>query len=141
LQQQKPPFIWLNIVIFVTSLVLALVVTPWYGIKEGFGFEHLIWLLVTFSFTNLSITAGYHRLWSHKTYEAHPLLRIVFAIGGAFSLQNSALHWSSDHRMHHKFVDHCETTINQPTTITLTVATSKKIPSLCGSTNTMCHWQ
>ncbi|HAT8520416.1 TPA: acyl-CoA desaturase [Vibrio vulnificus] len=106
LQQQKPPFIWLNIAIFVTSLVLALVVTPWYGIKEGFGFEHLIWLLVTFSFTNLSITAGYHRLWSHKTYEAHPLLRIVFAIGGAFSLQNSALHWSSDHRMHHKFVDH-----------------------------------
>ncbi|MCV5919683.1 fatty acid desaturase, partial [Escherichia coli] len=65
----------------------------------------LIWGILAFSFTNLSITAGYHRLWSHKTYEAHPVLRAIFAIGGAFSLQNSALHWSSDHRVHHKHVD------------------------------------
>ncbi len=33
------------------------------------------------------------------------LLQWFFAIGGAFALQNSALHWSSDHRVHHKFVD------------------------------------
>jgi stearoyl-CoA desaturase (Delta-9 desaturase) len=32
-------------------------------------------------------------------------LQWFFAIGGAFALQNSALHWSSDHRVHHKFVD------------------------------------
>ncbi len=41
----------------------------------------------------------------HKTYQAHPALRFIFAIGGAFALQNSALHWASDHRIHHRHVD------------------------------------
>ncbi|MDW2313620.1 acyl-CoA desaturase, partial [Vibrio sp. 1075] len=105
MNQNKPPFIWLNILIFSASFVLTFIVMPWYAYHYGLGWEHLIWGILAFSFTNLSITAGYHRLWSHKTYEAHPVLRAIFAIGGAFSLQNSALHWSSDHRVHHKHVD------------------------------------
>ncbi|MBE3654071.1 acyl-CoA desaturase [Vibrio navarrensis] len=105
LETQKPPLIWLNIFIFSFSLLLALVVTPWYALARGLTVWHVLWFFVAFSFTNLSITAGYHRLWSHKTYEAHSLLRVLFAIGGAFSLQNSILHWSSDHRRHHRHVD------------------------------------
>ncbi|KJY83830.1 acyl-CoA desaturase [Vibrio galatheae] len=101
----KPPLIWLNIFIFLSSFLVAALLVPWYGITNGYGVEHFIWFLVAFSFCNLSITAGYHRLWSHKTYEAHWSLRFLFAIGGAFALQNSALHWSSDHRIHHKHVD------------------------------------
>lgn len=104
----KPPLIWLNIFIFLSSFIVALVLVPWYGLSSGYGVEHLIWFLIAFSFCNLSITAGYHRLWSHKTYEAHWSLRILFALGGAFALQNSALHWSSDHRIHHKHVDNNE---------------------------------
>ncbi|MBB1314488.1 MULTISPECIES: acyl-CoA desaturase [Aliivibrio] len=101
----KPPIIWLNVFIFTSSLLLALVATPIYAYYNGLGTEHWIWLLLTFSFCNLSITAGYHRLWSHKAYNAHPALRFIFALGGAFALQNSALHWSSDHRIHHRHVD------------------------------------
>lgn len=101
----KPPLIWLNISIFLVTLLVALIAVPWYGIEVGYSSEHWVWLLVCFSFCNLSITAGYHRLWSHKAFEAHSSLRAIFAIGGAFALQNSALHWSSDHRVHHKHVD------------------------------------
>ncbi|AIW16227.1 fatty acid desaturase [Vibrio tubiashii] len=101
----KPPLIWLNVFIFLSSFIVAVAVMPWYGMTSGYGVEHLVWFLVAFSFCNLSITAGYHRLWSHKTYEAHWSLRLLFALGGAFALQNSALHWSSDHRIHHKHVD------------------------------------
>ncbi|WP_414932407.1 acyl-CoA desaturase [Vibrio europaeus] len=101
----KPPLIWLNVFIFLSSFIVAVAVVPWYGMTSGYSVEHLIWFLVAFSFCNLSITAGYHRLWSHKTYEAHWSLRFLFALGGAFALQNSALHWSSDHRIHHKHVD------------------------------------
>ncbi|GEM81434.1 acyl-CoA desaturase [Vibrio superstes] len=103
---QRPPLLWFNIFIFVSSLLLATVITPWYAFSYGLSWVHLIWFVIAFSFTNLSITAGYHRLWSHKTYQASPFLKAIFAIGGAFSLQNSALHWSSDHREHHKHVDH-----------------------------------
>lgn len=101
----KPPLIWLNIAVFSITAVLALIAVPAYGYWQGYGWSHWIWLAVTYSFCNLSITAGYHRLWAHKAYQAHPALRAIYAIGGAFALQNSALHWSSDHRPHHKFVD------------------------------------
>ncbi|WP_114764794.1 acyl-CoA desaturase [Vibrio rhodolitus] len=102
---EKPPLIWLNILLFLISFIIAAVVTPWYGYHFGYDSAHWIWLVIAFSFCNLSITAGYHRLWSHKAYQAHPVVRFIFAIGGAFALQNSALHWSSDHRVHHKHVD------------------------------------
>lgn len=101
----KPPLIWLNIAVFLSSALLALVAAPLYGYYHGYGWSHAIWFIITFSFCNLSITAGYHRLWAHKAYEAHRSLRWIYAIGGAFALQNSALHWASDHRPHHKFVD------------------------------------
>lgn len=102
---KKPPLIWLNVVLFSVSFLLAIVAAPWYGFANGYGFEHWIWLLVLFSFSNLSITAGYHRLWSHKAYEANSVVRVIFALGGALALQNSILHWSSDHRVHHRHVD------------------------------------
>ena len=103
--KEKPPLIWLNVTLFLSSFIVAVFVAPWYGFEFGYEAEHWLWLLITFSFCNLSITAGYHRLWSHKTYDAHWSLRLLFALGGAFALQNSALHWSSDHRVHHKHVD------------------------------------
>ncbi|MDR9827313.1 fatty acid desaturase [Vibrio sp. FNV 38] len=103
--QEKPPLIWLNIAIFTLTGLVAVIGAPLYGWFNGYGWEHLVWFLITYSFCNLSITAGYHRLWSHKAYQANAWVRGLFAIGGAFALQNSALHWSSDHRPHHKFVD------------------------------------
>ncbi|UAB72735.1 fatty acid desaturase [Vibrio sp. SCSIO 43132] len=103
--ESKPPLIWLNVSVFSISMLLAVVGAPLYGYAFGYGWEHAFWLVLTFSFCNLSITAGYHRLWSHKAYDAHPVVRFVFALGGAFALQNSALHWSSDHRVHHRHVD------------------------------------
>lgn len=103
--QDKPPLIWLNVMIFSLTAIVAVVGVPVYGWLNGYGWEHLLWFLITYSFCNLSITAGYHRLWSHKAYQANTWVRAIFAIGGAFALQNSALHWSSDHRPHHKFVD------------------------------------
>lgn len=55
--------------------------------------------------TNLSITMGYHRLFSHKSYEAHPILQGFLLLIGAGAFQGSALKWSSDHRIHHRFED------------------------------------
>lgn len=53
----------------------------------------------------LGITAGYHRLISHRSYEAHPLVEWFFLLMGAATFEGSALKWSSDHRRHHSHVD------------------------------------
>jgi stearoyl-CoA desaturase (delta-9 desaturase) len=102
---KKPRLILTNILVFVITGLIATVIVPLEAIKNGFdGFE-ITACIVLIYFSGMSITAGYHRLWSHKAYEANAFVRVVLAIGGAMSLQNSILHWCSDHRVHHKHVD------------------------------------
>jgi stearoyl-CoA desaturase (delta-9 desaturase) len=55
--------------------------------------------------TIFSISAGYHRLFSHRAYDAHPAFRLFLLFFGAGAFQNSALTWSADHRRHHKRTD------------------------------------
>lgn len=101
----KPPIIWTNVLVFSLTALVALVGVPIYQYTVGFDTFEVVATILATGFCGMSITAGYHRLWSHKAYDAHPVLQFIFAIGGAFALQNSALHWSSDHRIHHKHVD------------------------------------
>jgi stearoyl-CoA desaturase (delta-9 desaturase) len=101
----KPRIIWLNVTLFVVTFLFAAIAVPYRAITHGFDSTEIIFALICFIYCGMSVTAGYHRLWSHKTYQAHWSLRFIYAIGGAFALQNSILHWSSDHRIHHKHVD------------------------------------
>ena len=70
--------------------------------------------VVLFFGTSLGITAGYHRLFAHKAYEAHPIVRLGMMGLGTLALQGSVLEWAADHRVHHKHVD----TDKDPYTIT-----------------------
>ncbi len=104
----KPPIATANAVFFAAAHVLALVAAPLWGILVGFSgwtwlAAGLIWLL-----SGLSITAGYHRLWSHRSYRAAWPLRLFLVIFGTFALQNSVLVWCARHRFHHRFVDDVE---------------------------------
>ncbi|TQV86528.1 fatty acid desaturase [Aliikangiella coralliicola] len=101
----KPKLIWLNILVFSITFAIALVGLPVYAYFYDFDVQTIIAFIVATGFCGMSITAGYHRLWSHRAYETNIFIRFIYAIGGAFAIQNSALHWSSDHRVHHRHVD------------------------------------
>lgn len=51
----------------------------------------------------LGITAGAHRLWSHKTYKAKFPLRMILMILNCSAFENDIYEWSRDHRVHHKY--------------------------------------
>jgi stearoyl-CoA desaturase (Delta-9 desaturase) len=53
----------------------------------------------------LGITAGAHRLWSHKAYKAKTPLQIILMVFNSMAFQNNAIHWARDHRLHHKYSD------------------------------------
>lgn len=101
----KPPLRWLNIAVLGLPIIVAATLVPWYGITHGYDAWEWGWFLAFMAFCELSITAGYHRLWSHGAYKAHPLLRVIFALGGAMALQNDCITWASDHRRHHLHAD------------------------------------
>lgn len=46
---------------------------------------------------------GYHRLWSHKTFEASLPLRILLAGLGTIAFQGSIKWWVFRHRLHHRY--------------------------------------
>ncbi len=64
------------------------------------------WLFaITFIIGGLSITAGYHRLFSHRAYRAHPVYEWATLVGSTLAFQWTALSWAHDHRLHHQYVD------------------------------------
>jgi stearoyl-CoA desaturase (delta-9 desaturase) len=101
----KPPLAWLNISVFVGLPLLALLLIPTWGYYKGYDSFMWLWGLAFLYLNGMSITGGYHRLWAHKSYDAHPILRVFYALWGAGALQNSILVWASDHRRHHRHVD------------------------------------
>jgi stearoyl-CoA desaturase (delta-9 desaturase) len=73
-----------------------------------FDMGWLMWSLFAFYViaTGLSITLGYHRLFSHLSFKAKWPVRLATLVFGACAFENSALSWVSDHRRHHKHTDH-----------------------------------
>jgi len=102
---QSPPLERSVVIFFALSNLAALTVVPWYGVTHGYSaalwlFAGLLWML-----NGIGITAGYHRLWSHRTYSARWPLRLFLLIAGTMALQNSVLMWASRHRSHHRHTD------------------------------------
>lgn len=101
----KPPLNVVNVIIFLGLPIAALILVPLWGIYNGYDSFQWLWALAFLYLNGMSITGGYHRLWSHNAYEASPALKWFFAFWGAGALQNSILIWASDHRRHHRYVD------------------------------------
>jgi len=93
--------------------VLFLVGSPFVAVSGVYLLFHLngpawqSWILfaVMMVVTGLSVTGGYHRLFSHRSFKANPFVRLFFLLFGAAAFENSALKWSADHRLHHRYVD------------------------------------
>ena len=103
--EQKPPLLWMQSILFSSTLLIAAIGVPWYGFSQGFSWSGWLAFVVILGANGMSITAGYHRLWAHNSYKAHPLLKVMFALFGAAATQNSILIWASGHRRHHRHVD------------------------------------
>lgn len=83
--------------------LLLLVLLPFFIAQ--FSWAAVLIFLSTYIIGGLSITAGYHRLYAHKSYDAHPVFEWAVLLGSTLAVQWSARIWSHDHRLHHAFVD------------------------------------
>ncbi|PIR25561.1 MAG: fatty acid desaturase [Deltaproteobacteria bacterium CG_4_10_14_0_2_um_filter_43_8] len=97
---------WRNVFFFSLSPVFAIVGLVLYFVHFGSP-PWQTWLLfgIYICITSLSITAGYHRALSHKSYDIALLPKLFFLLFGAASYQSSALWWSAEHRLHHRYED------------------------------------
>jgi stearoyl-CoA desaturase (Delta-9 desaturase) len=96
---------WVTTLMFALTFLVTVTAVPWYGIAHGYTTSAWVWFVVFITANNMAITCGYHRLFAHATYQAHPILKVIYLAIGAMALQNSALLWSANHRDHHRFID------------------------------------
>ena len=64
-----------------------------------------IMLVALYIATGLGITVGFHRLFSHRSFKAHPVVRAALAILGSMTIQGPVTQWVTDHRKHHALSD------------------------------------
>ena len=98
--------VWEGVFALILIPIFTFIAIPWYAYEHG-GFEtsSYVCLFVFYVWTGLSITMGYHRLWSHKAYKCNAIVKYFLLIAGTATMQNSVIQWASDHRKHHKDVD------------------------------------
>lgn len=102
---EKRELDWTNILFMTLNPLAALILTPIYLYNHGFSWGLLAFLIVTYTMSNMVITCGYHRYFSHRTYNVHPIIEALYVFFGAGAFQGSILAWSTDHRRHHGKVD------------------------------------
>jgi stearoyl-CoA desaturase (delta-9 desaturase) len=95
----------LNTLFLVGTLVLALVLVPLKLAIQGLTLSEAGMLFLMYVLVGFSVTIGYHRLFSHRAFQAAWPLRLAVLLLGAAAFENSALWWASDHRQHHRFED------------------------------------
>ncbi|KAE9109434.1 hypothetical protein PF010_g11546 [Phytophthora fragariae] len=108
-EQPEPGFqwsevVWYNVVVLaawhVGALYAALFVVPRCSLQQLLVLWVLLWVAA-----GLGITAGAHRLWSHRGYKAKLPLRVVLMLCNSMAFEGTIFEWSRDHRVHHKASD------------------------------------
>ena len=61
--------------------------------------------LAFYLLTGLGVTIGFHRLFTHRSFETGPFMRGLLAVAGSLAIQGPVITWVANHRRHHAFAD------------------------------------
>ena len=111
-QSERRPIDWVNAEFLTLTPLVAVLGTAWYVRNYGVTWLEIANVAVMFVLTSLSVTAGYHRFFSHRSYECSKAVKLFYLVFGAAAVENSLLSWASDHRYHHRYVDSPEDPYN-----------------------------
>jgi stearoyl-CoA desaturase (Delta-9 desaturase) len=95
------------------SIVLAVVVIPfiatavaiWQVWERYVTWRDLALLVAMYVPISLGVTAGFHRMLTHRSFKANPVVRFVILVFGSMAIEGAAIGWASDHLKHHAFSD------------------------------------
>jgi stearoyl-CoA desaturase (Delta-9 desaturase) len=83
----------------------AVVLAGWLAWGGSLHWQDLVVLAITYVLTGMGITVGYHRLFTHRSFETTRAVRAIFAVLGSMAVEGPLLDWVSTHRKHHRFSD------------------------------------
>lgn len=101
-----------NFVLFWAVVAGTIIGVPLYGFVYGYSLFDWVMFVLLYIVTGMGITVGYHRMISHRSFEAPNWVKACLLVIGGWALQNSALRWCADHIRHHARTDQEEDPYN-----------------------------
>jgi stearoyl-CoA desaturase (delta-9 desaturase) len=94
----------------ITGIVTALPVASlffvgWQLWAQWLGWNDIFVFLLMYVLTGLGVTVGFHRLFTHRSFQTSPTMRGLLAILGSAAIEGPVISWVADHRKHHAFAD------------------------------------
>ena len=94
-------------------LTLVVTILPFIGFAwaliwlwgRAVGWVDLGLFFALYCFTGFGITIGFHRMLTHRSFEAPRPVKILLAVAGSMAIQGPVVAWVADHRRHHAFTD------------------------------------
>jgi stearoyl-CoA desaturase (delta-9 desaturase) len=90
-----------SVIIPFAAFVLAIVLL-WQSAVDATDLAILAFMYVL---TAIGVTVGYHRLFTHRSFQAVRPVQYVLAVLGSMAAQGPIAHWVADHRKHHAHTD------------------------------------
>jgi stearoyl-CoA desaturase (Delta-9 desaturase) len=92
---------------------LTAVVVPFLGLVtavvflwgRGFSWVDLGLLVGMYFMTSQGITVGFHRLFTHHSFETNRVVQVILAALGSMAVQGPLMQWVAFHRLHHQHSD------------------------------------
>jgi stearoyl-CoA desaturase (delta-9 desaturase) len=92
---------------------LTAIVLPFLGLVaaivflwgRGFSWVQLGLFLGMYAVTAIGITVGFHRLFTHRSFETNRVVQFMLAAFGSMAVQGSLMKWVAYHRRHHQHSD------------------------------------
>lgn len=96
---------WINVVFLSLMPILGVAGLVYLIAHDQIHWATIVFALVYTYITGVAITAGMHRLFSHRAYKANRWVRYIFALLTTADFEGSVLEWCTDHRRHHLYTD------------------------------------
>jgi stearoyl-CoA desaturase (delta-9 desaturase) len=93
-----------NLVVIIVPFI-AILSVPFLVWGWGVRWVDLAILLGMYICTVLGITVGFHRLFTHRSFETNMVVKFIFAVMGSMAVQGPLLSWVATHRRHHQHSD------------------------------------
>lgn len=98
-QQYTPKANW-TAIFFVAAIHIGGVAALWH-----FSWANFLGFLAFYSIGVIGITVGYHRMLTHKSFQAIKPIERILALMGITAIQNGPVDWIAEHRLHHAVSD------------------------------------
>ncbi|MEE2908208.1 MAG: fatty acid desaturase [Planctomycetota bacterium] len=87
---------------------LALITVMWLAWGSGFGVVDLVLFAGMYLICGLGITIGFHRYFTHKSFDCPRWVKIMLGVTGSMACQGDLFWWCAVHRQHHHHSDELE---------------------------------